>query len=155
MGNSNSIPESNPNKQELDGIKNVLAQDTESFTAGDYTSEEQYNEANANKPYYIEYIQAKTAYLAQKNGSTNSCSFNIGDIVKRKPRINEHEACELIGKVVGIVESHEWPIGSGKKMSKMYIINLPELFAGTPYANNSGKLAFPCCDLELIYKNKN
>ena len=155
MGNSNSHPVPNKHAQELDVIKNVLAQDSESFSGGDYTSEAQYNEANANKPYYNEYIQAKTAYLAMKNNTQKGgshCTFKVGDIVKRKPRTNDHESCNLTGKILEIIESHEWPAGTGKKVPTMYVINFPELFAGTPHANI--KLVFPCCDLELVYDSK-
>jgi hypothetical protein len=155
MGNSNSIPESHPNKKELQVIKDVLAQDTESFSGGDYTSEAQYNDANANKPYYNEYIQAKTAYLAMKNNTQkggSNCNFKVNDIVKRKARNDDNEPCELVGKVIEIINSHEWPVGSGKKLPTMYVINFPELFVGTPHANV--KLILPCCDLELVYDSK-
>jgi hypothetical protein len=157
MGNSNSNPVPSKHAQEVDVIKNVLAQDTESFSGGDYTSEAQYNEANANKPYYNEYIQAKTAYLAMKNntqsgGSQSSCSFKVGDIVKRKSRVGEHGSCDLYGKIISVVESHEFPIGTGKNIPTMYIINCPELFKGTP--NEGMKLVLPCCDLELTFDSK-
>jgi hypothetical protein len=155
MGNSNSYPIPTKHAQELDVIKNVLAQDTESFSGGDYTSEAQYNEANANKPYYNEYIQAKTAYLAMKNNTQRGgshCNFKVGDIVKRKHRTDEHDPCELVGKVMEIIEGHEWPVGTGKKLPTMYVINFPELFANTSHANI--KLVFPCCDLELVFDSK-
>jgi hypothetical protein len=132
MGNSNSIPESHPNKQELDVIRNVLAQDTESFS-GDKTN------------------KVETAPLEQKGG-LNSCTFKVDDIVKRKSRTNEHEPCDLVGKVTEIIQTHEWPSGSGKKIPTMYVINFPGLFVGTSHANV--KLAFPCCDLELVYDSK-
>jgi hypothetical protein len=151
MGNTTSGPEQNT--PEIQRIRNVLAQDTESFSGGNYTSEAQYNDASANKPYYHEYIQAKTAYLALKNnnqrGGTSSCAFKVGDIVKRKSRADEHDTCELHGKIVSVVESHEFPAGSGKKIPTMYVINCPELFKGTP--NEGLKLVLPCCDLELIF----
>jgi hypothetical protein len=156
MGNTTSGPEQNT--PEVQKIRDVLAADTESFTGGDFTSEAQYNDANANKPYYNEYIQAKTAYLAMKNniqngGSSNSCSFKVGDIVKKKARDGDHEEYELIGKIVEVVSSHEWPVGSGKKLPTMYVINFPNLFPGTNYSGI--KLAFTCCDLELIYDSQN
>ena len=157
MGNTTSGPEQNT--LEIQRIKDVLAQDTESFNGGDLTSEAQYNDANANKPYYNEYIQAKTAYLSMKNniqsggsGSSSSCSFKVGDIVKRKARDGEHEECELIGKIIEVVPSHEWPVGSGKKLPAMYVINFPNLFPGTSHSGI--KLAFTCCDLELVFDGK-
>jgi hypothetical protein len=155
MGNTTSGPEQN--SLEIQRIKDVLAQDTESFTGGDLTTEAQYNDANANKPFYNEYMQAKTAYLAMKNntqngGSLRSCSFKVGDIVTRKARDGEHEPCNLTGKIIEVIASHEWPAGSGKKLPVMYVINFPNLFSGT---NHSGtKLAFPCCDLDLVFDSK-
>lgn len=152
MGNTTSGPEENT--PEIQKIRNALAQDTDTFSGGDLTSEANYNENNANKAYYNEYIQAKTAYLALKNnnqrgGSSGSCSFKVGDIVKRKARTGEHDACELHGKIISVIESHEFPSGSGKQIPTMYVINCPELFKGTP--NEGLKLVLPCCDLELVF----
>jgi hypothetical protein len=154
MGNEVSGPiHPEKNLTEMNKIQNVLDANTETFVSkgGDnVTSDAQYTITNANIPHYNEYMQAKQQYLLQKlkqNGGSNN--FKVGDIVKRKSRSDEIEPCELIGKIVEVVESHEWPAGSGKQLPKMCIINFPELFKGT--SNEGCKLAFPCCDLELVF----
>ena len=153
MGNEVSgpiHPEQN-NVTEMKHIKEVLAANTETYVRGNdnATSEAQYTATNANIPHYNEYMQAKQAYLKQKQQNGGNSAFKVGDIVKRKSRSDETEPCDLTGKITEVVESHEWPAGSGKQLPTMYIINFPELFKGT--SNENCKLAFPCCDLELVF----
>lgn len=148
MGNEVSTPM----HPELNQLQKVLDTNTESYTKhnDNVTSDAQYTITNANIPHYNDYMKAKQTYLAQRNGQRGgNNSFKVGDIVKRKSRPEETEPCELVGKVSEVIEGHEYPIGSGKKLPTMYVINFPELFKGT--SNEGAKLVFPCCDLELVY----
>jgi hypothetical protein len=159
MGNEVSGPaKPESNFTEINQIKNLLDTKTETYTNNKdiVTSDAQYTVTNANIPHYNEYMNAKKEYLRKKEmqmqtGGTH-CSFKVGDIVRRKSRTDEHEPCELTGKITEVIESHEWPAGSGKKLPTMYVINFPELFKETP--NENLKLVFPCCDLELVFDSK-
>jgi hypothetical protein len=123
MGNSTSGPaENNPDFKQ---IRELLDANTETY----FVSQQQ-----------------------QKGGSNPKIELKVNDIVKRKSRSNEDILCELTGKITAIVESHEWPVGSGKKLPTMYIINFPELFKGTN--EESAKFAYPECDIELVYDSK-
>jgi hypothetical protein len=82
MGNSNSTPENiHPH---LTSIKNILDANTETYNPlkrdknVSETSEEEYSESNANKPFYNEYMETKKKYLASK---TNMMGGNLRELI--------------------------------------------------------------------------
>ena len=84
---------------------------------------------------------------------TTKNKFNVGDIVKRIGSSYYEgaspEAMGMIGTVVSISESTEWPPNSGRIIPKLYFINFPELYKGTKHENV--KLGVVGEDLELVH----
>ena len=83
--------------------------------------------------------------------------FNKGDIIKRIGSTDITgegiEALNLIGTIIDITESGEYPPNSGKILPQMYIIDFPELYKDS-YNKIKVMIGVIEEDLELVQKHK-